>query len=204
MTTGAGKRTYAARMPPAKRRQQLLDAALMVIDEHGYEGVSMEAIARAAGVTKPVVYDLFANRNELLMALLRREEERALTQIAAAMPVEPSEDPEELLVAGFRAFIDSVAANPMSWRLILLPAAGTPAVVSEHVESGRGEVRARIERLLAWAVEARGGPVDTDFELAAQAFVATSEQLARLLLTDPKRYPSERAEAFIRGLRGSA
>src|SRR5690242_13726806 len=54
-----GRRRYAPRMAPEQRREQLLDAALSVILEQGYSGVSIEAIARAAGVTRPVIYDHF-------------------------------------------------------------------------------------------------------------------------------------------------
>ena len=95
IATRQGKRPYAPRLPPAERREQLLDAALEVLDEHGYAGATMEAIARAAGVTKPVVYDVFGKRTDLLMALLAREEARALAEIAAAMPSEPARDPED-------------------------------------------------------------------------------------------------------------
>jgi len=70
----SGRRRYAPRMPPAQRREQLIDAALQVILEQGYGGVSIEAIARAAGVTRPVVYDHFANLGRLLYALIEREE----------------------------------------------------------------------------------------------------------------------------------
>ena len=62
----AQRRRYAPRMSPSKRREQLIDAALRVIITHGYEGVSIEAIARTAGVTRPVIYDHFPNLGSLL------------------------------------------------------------------------------------------------------------------------------------------
>ena len=187
-------------MPPAERREQLLDAALDLIAEQGYGGISMEAIARRAGVTKPVVYDLFGNRGELLTALLRREEERALALLAEVMPSEPSIDPDALIVEGFRAFLESVAANPTTWRLIILPVEGTPEVVRQHVEAGRADVRNRLEQLLQWGLEARGGPAGVDTELAAQALEALGEHLARLVITDPERYPPRRVGDFVAGM----
>lgn len=196
-TASGRKRQYAPRLPPAERREQLLDAALGLIAEQGYGGISMEAIARRAGVTKPVVYDLFGNRGELLTALLAREEERALALLAEVMPSEPSVDPDELIVEGFRAFLESVAANPTTWRLIVLPADGTPEVVREHVEAGRADVRRRLEELLKWGLEARGGPSGVDTELAAQALEAMGEHLARLVLTDPSRYTPRRIGDFV-------
>ena len=55
--TGTAGRKRAAHLGPERRRPEVLDAALKLFLERGYEGTSMEAIARAAGVTKPVVYD---------------------------------------------------------------------------------------------------------------------------------------------------
>jgi AcrR family transcriptional regulator len=203
MSTGARKRAYAPRLPPAERREQLLDAALAVIAERGYGGVSMEAIARQAGVTKPVVYDLFGNLGELLTALLEREESRALAQLAEVMPAEPASDPDELISTGFEAFLGSVAANPTTWRLILLPAEGTPDVVRKQVDANRRRIAGQLEELLAWGIETRGGPKGLDVELGAQGLIAVAEHFARLVLTDPKRYTPERAGEFVRTLLGS-
>src|SRR5947209_18527619 len=80
------RRRYAPRMPPAQRREHLLDATLTVILEHGYSGVSIEAVARAAGVTRPVVYDHFPNLGRLLHALVEREERLALAQLEHVVP----------------------------------------------------------------------------------------------------------------------
>jgi AcrR family transcriptional regulator len=203
MSTRTRKRAYAPRLPPAERREQLLDAALVVIADRGYGGVSMEAIAREAGVTKPVVYDLFGNLGALLRALLEREESRALVQLAEVMPAEPSIDPDELIVTGFEAFLGSVAANPTSWRLILMPAEGTPAVVRDQVDANRRRITGQLEELLTWGIDARGGPKGLDVELGAQGLIAVAEHFARLVLTDPKRYTPERAGELVRTLLGS-
>jgi len=56
----------------------ILDAALEVFSANGYAGTTMQSVADAAGVTKPVVYDCFANRDELLLALLARNPEVGL------------------------------------------------------------------------------------------------------------------------------
>src|SRR5438034_7999818 len=80
------RRERAAHLGPERRRPLVLDAAFELFLEHGYDGTSMDAVARAAGVTKPVVYDCFASKEELFTALLQREEARVLEQIAAALP----------------------------------------------------------------------------------------------------------------------
>jgi AcrR family transcriptional regulator len=198
----APRRRYSPRMPPSERREQLLDAALELIADDGYGGVSMEAVARRAGVTKPVVYGLFSDRGALLRALLEREETRAFAQLAEVIPsgVGDELDPDQLLVDGFEAFLRSVRDHPRGWRLILLPVEGTPAVVREHVERGRRAIAEQLVALVRWGVEARGGPRGMDVELAAQAILGLGEQAARLTLEQPDAYPPERFRAFAAGL----
>ena len=71
-------RKRAAHLGPERRRPEVLDAALELFLEHGYDGTSMQAVADEAGVTKPVVYACFAGKDELFRALLAREEQRIL------------------------------------------------------------------------------------------------------------------------------
>jgi len=50
------------RVPRAVRERQLLELAEELFAERGYGGASMEELARRAGVTKPVVYELFGSK----------------------------------------------------------------------------------------------------------------------------------------------
>lgn len=200
----APQRRYAPRLPPDERREQVLDAALALIGEAGYRGMSMEAVARACGVTKPVVYELFANAGELARALLEREEARALEDLALALPaITPDSDAEALFAGGLEAFLNAVRENPARWRLILRPADGTPEMVRDHVERGRRTVSARLELLVQRGVERQGGPADLDVELTAQAIMAVAEGGARLVLTDPGHFPPERLTRYAAGLLGA-
>ena len=196
MTASARRRRpYARRLPPGQRRQQLIDAALSVIVEQGYTGVSIEAVARAAGVTRPVIYDHFPNLGRLLHALIEREERYALDQLDRVVPEDPGErDPVEVVAGGVRRFLDAVASRPATWRIILLPLEGTPAIVREHVESNRARILERIERLVRRAPL----PADLDIELTARAIHDLAEQAGRMMLTDPESYSPERYERFAR------
>src|ERR1700733_4022902 len=119
------RRPYAPRRSPEQRREHLIDAALEVILERGYARVSVEAIARAAGITRPVVYDHFSNLGRLLHAVIEREERIALEQLAQVVPVEADhEEPGELLAAGITRFLEAVSSRPATRRLILLPLDG--------------------------------------------------------------------------------
>ena len=79
------RRAYSPRMPAATRREQLMDAALDVIVRDGYRAVSVEAIVREVGVTRPVFYNVFDSLDQLLSTLLDRQEQRALAQLAATI-----------------------------------------------------------------------------------------------------------------------
>jgi AcrR family transcriptional regulator len=188
-------------MPPAQRREQLIDAALSVILRQGYGGVSIEAIARTAGVTRPVVYDHFANLARLLHALVEREERYSLEQLEEVVPSDPSAgDPVEVLAGSVRRFLDVVKSRPATWRLILLPSDGTPEMVREHVEVNRRRILERIERLVRWSIERGQLPGSLDVELAARAIRDLAEEAGRMVLTDPERFTPDRYERFVQSV----
>jgi AcrR family transcriptional regulator len=185
-------------MPPEQRREQLIDAALSVIIEQGYGGVSIEAIARTAGVTRPVVYDHFPNLGRLLHALVEREERYSAEQLLLVVPEDPGdEDPVEVLAGSVRRFLDAVTARPATWRIILLPLDGTPGIVRQHVETHRERILQRISHLVLWAVDRGRLPTDLDVELAARAIRDLGQEAGRMVLTDPERYSPDRYERFV-------
>jgi AcrR family transcriptional regulator len=193
-------RRYAPRMPPEERREQLLDATLTLIAEKGYESVSMEGVARRAGVTKPVVYDLFGSLADLLEALLDREHQRALLQLAELMPT-PAEDadPAEVLVDGLDAFLRAVETRPDAWRLSLMPIEAQPGIVREHVERDRTAVAEHFASHVRWGVESLETPI-SDVDLLVQTIIGLAEQAGRMHLDDPERYPRERLTGFAASL----
>jgi AcrR family transcriptional regulator len=188
-------------MAPSERREHVIDAALAVIVEQGYEGVSIEAIARTAGVTRPVVYDHFRNLGALLETLIEREETYALTQLAQVVPDDPGgSDPLDVVAGGVRRFLDAVASRPNTWRIILLPLEGTPAIVRDHVETNRARILHRVQELVRWAIDREALPPDLDVELAARGIQTLAEEAGRMVLTDPDTYSPARYESFVRAI----
>ena len=199
--TSSTRRPYAARVPAEVRREQLLDAAIAVIVRDGYAGVSVDAIAREAGVTRPVVYGVFDGLTPLLTALLDRQEARALAQLEEAMSDDASllTEPEEFLVNAAVRMIDAITDDPHTWRPILLAPNGTPDVVRARIDRDRERVRRQIGHLLEVGLALRGGP-KLDVEIVSHALVAVLEHFGRLLLEDPRRFETDRLVAAIRGL----
>ena len=69
------------RMPAAERREQLLAVALDVFAREGYHQTSMNDVAEAAGITKPVLYQHFESKRELYLALIEDAGARMLEVI---------------------------------------------------------------------------------------------------------------------------
>ncbi len=203
--SGTTRKRYAPRMAPAQRREQLLDAALEVVLEQGYAGVSIEAIARTAGVTRPVIYDHFANLGALIHALIEREERYALAQLAEVVPGPDSSRPADLgtvLADGLPSFFDALLHRPATWRIILLPLEGTPRLVRQHVEANRALVLARFEDVMRAAMRAGELSSELDVELAARAVMGFAEDAGRMVLTDPAGHAPDRYVAFVQMIAG--
>ncbi|MEU3764789.1 TetR/AcrR family transcriptional regulator [Amycolatopsis keratiniphila] len=77
------------RLSKQARREQLLDVALTIVRANGADGLTLPTLAEAAGVSRPVVYDHFASRPALLLALYRRLDERHRAAIARALEQAP-------------------------------------------------------------------------------------------------------------------
>lgn len=194
------RRPYAARVPADVRRQQLLDAALQVIVRDGYDAVSIDAIAKEAGVTRPVVYGVFDDLRALLGTLLDRQQERALTQLAAALPLDPDlSDPDRLVVETVRRMIEAVRADPLTWQPILLAPSGMPEQVRSRIDGDRENFLIQVAGLLEIGLAVRGGPV-LDAEVVAHAILAILEHFGRILLLEPDRFETERLVGTITGL----
>ena len=191
------------RMRSADRRQQLLDTTLDIVVDRGFHALTIEAVAQGAGVTRPIVYKQFDDLPGLVRALIDREEDRAISQLARAIPDIPGDrDPDDLLVDGLELFLEAVQEAPKSWRLILLPPEGVPAVFAERTNRTRRNVLRQLEKLVAWGIERRGGP-SLDSELFARLLMEMAEDSARLILTQPEKFTIERIVAFARTLMGA-
>lgn len=189
------RRPYAARLPIEERRTQLLDAALRVIDRDGYDGVSIDAIAKEAGVTRPVVYGAFEGLGALLTALLDRQQQRAITQLFAALPTETATDPVAVVELSGPRLHQMLLDDPVTWRAILQSPANVPEVVRARIESDRQQVRTIIEGLVTTVL----GP-KVDAPVMAHGIIALLEHFGRLVLDDPEQYDAARLTAAARTL----
>jgi AcrR family transcriptional regulator len=179
------------RMTGAERREQLLDVTKAIVGEAGFHAVSIEAVARRAGITRPVVYGHFHDLGGLLEAMLGRETARAQAQLARILPPETWEGgPREMLLGALTGYLEAVRADPITWRLVLMPQEGAPELLHEQIVEGREAVLAILAELVRPGLAP--GRASPDPALTARMLSTLADEAARLTLTDPEHYPVAR------------
>jgi AcrR family transcriptional regulator len=192
-------RKYAPRLPREQRREQLLDAAMTVLGGCQLHELSMEAVAEAAGVGKPVLYTVFRTRGELVAALLRREHRRGIDQVRAAMPDDLTvHGPASAYTATVSAFLQVVLENPTRWRLILTMPDSAPREYRDALRTARSSILAQAEELAKAGIALTPALTPLDPVLLGHTMLSFAEMLGRLAITDPETYPRERLEEFAR------
>jgi AcrR family transcriptional regulator len=110
------------RLQVDERRRQLIDAGAELFAKHAYEEISMRDVARAAGVSKPLLYHYFPSKTELFKA--------AVAEKAAELGelIEPSGQgtPLEQLAASLDAYLSWVEDNAQTWSKLMQSAATLP------------------------------------------------------------------------------
>ena len=184
------------RVPRPVRERQLLELAEALFAERGYGGASMDELARRAGVTKPVVYELFGSKDGLFEACVDRSIERLAADISAAVHAE--DEPEARLRAGGLAFIRFAAGNRVAWDLMSM--GGSFEQKARAVRSSQAEL---IRELMAEM--ARDDVDQRELEVAAHAVNAAYEGVAHWMWAHPdvdiERIADWIAELLIPGLR---
>jgi AcrR family transcriptional regulator len=135
------------RLRAAERRAQLLGVARRLFARDGYRGASMESIAEAAGVTKPVLYQHFSSKRALYSALLANDLGR-LTGSWRRPSARPRATSERLR-RGFGAYLDFVDRHEDAFRLLFTEALGLDADFQQQVAEFRRWVAERVAAIIA-------------------------------------------------------
>ncbi len=105
-----------SRLPAARRRRQLLDVAVEVFASGGFHGTSMDDVATAAGVTKPVLYQHFGSKRELYIELL--DDVGTQLQDAVSSATAHAQHPRAQVERGFAAYFSFVASHESAFLLL--------------------------------------------------------------------------------------
>lgn len=122
------------RMTHAERRAQLLRVGRSVFARHGFESTSVEEIARAAKVSKPIVYEHFGGKDGLYAVIVDREMEALYQRVAQAIAEGSARERFERAVLAFLTYVEDEPDGfavltrdaPMTMR-----GRGMPSVISD-------------------------------------------------------------------------
>ena len=168
-------------VPAAVRAEQLLDVAERLFSTHGFGATSIDAIARAAHVTRPMIYKRFGSKDAIYLACLRRargELEAMLFEAVAAA----GGDLHAQFVAGADAYFRFVEQGPERWRVLF----GGGAAVSGDIAETAMQLHLGTERRFAQLFR-QASPDADERQLAAYAHAigGAAHQLAQWWLRTP-------------------
>jgi AcrR family transcriptional regulator len=187
------------RLPAAERRTQILHVALREFASKGYHGTSMNDVASAAGITKPVLYQHFDSKRALYLALIDEVGGEMLETIGKATT--DAENGREQTMAGIITYFEWVATHREEFILLF----GSGARRDEEFAAAVRNVERVVAEAIAPLIDA-GLDVQHQRRLA-YALVGMSEGLSRYLVSsgeqfDPHEVGTQLAYLAWAGLRG--
>jgi AcrR family transcriptional regulator len=189
------------RLPAPARREQLLATALEVFAHQGFHATSMNDVAEAAGVTKPVLYQHFASKRDLYLALLDEVGGRLLRAIAEATA--GTTDGKLRTEQGFAAYFRWVAEDHDSFLLLFGSGARRDEEFAEAVRRVEGQIADAVAPLITVDVTAEHRRTIA-YALVGLAEGASRELVQRRADFDPEvlaRQVGDLAWAGLRALR---
>lgn len=164
------------RVPREVRRRHVLALAEALFIERGYQQASMDELARRAGVSKPVVYDLVGSKEELFGSCMAASSQDLAERIGTAVAGAAEGDLEAQLRAGALAFFDFVGERRDAWAALL---SGAGAPVTAAVATIRQHQAGQVVGLLTAGAADAGVDVDpVGVEGLAHALNGAFESLA--------------------------
>lgn len=190
------QRRRSRRLGAEERREQLVVTAQRLFAERGYRATTMDDIAHAAGVTKPLLYQHFASKRALYLELVQHVSDELLSALRSAHG--RAEGPRELVERGYRAYFEMIVTHRDAFRLVF----GRHAPEDPELS---GAVRA-VERRVLEVVEAR---IPTELapehrRLLAYALMGMAEAGSRFWVDSSRDASASEADAEVLSRRISA
>jgi AcrR family transcriptional regulator len=188
-TTAGRPRTRLSR---ELRMEQTLEVAHALFAARGYAPVTMDEVAQAVGVTKPLLYNYFGNKERLYLACMEPAGDALVAAVVGA--VERTETPEAALRTGIHAFFEFVDRDRASWRVLFDETLPSEGGIARRV----GEYRARVLELVEAALLAQPSPAPPlHVEALSVALLGAAEALVRWWLRGEAMSASATAELLI-------
>jgi AcrR family transcriptional regulator len=192
----ASSPTTRTRLPREDRMEQTLEVARALFAERGYAAATMDEVAAEVGVTKPLLYNYFGNKESLYIACMERAGDALSATIAAS--VASAEDPNEALRAGGHAFFAFLDSERAAWAVLFdetLPRSGE---IAERVAAYRGEILDLVTASIMGQVPPRMRPAaKVEVEALSVALLGAAEALAHWWLRTEAISAQEAADLLI-------
>jgi AcrR family transcriptional regulator len=164
-------------MPADQRRQQLFEVARERFAQQGFHATSMDEIAEAAGVTKPVLYQHFPSKRALYVELLEETGRQLLSTLADATA--RAESLRERVELGFRAYFRFAVGNRSAFLFLLGTSLRSDPEFARIVE----EILDAAAETIATLIEIPAP--DAQRQMLANAIVGMAESVGLRVLREP-------------------
>ena len=160
----------------------------------GFHAVSMEAVAKEAGVTKPILYDHFPSKRELYLALIDADLAVLREEVHKALAAPTGN--RERIRASFQAYFDFVDEHAEGFRLLMQETVGAEEEFRLHVAEVRDQILAEVADLI---VRESLGRLDRQHaEIVALALIGMVETVAQRDPGGPSRKRHEAVDLLVR------
>lgn len=137
------------RLSADERRDQIVEAATEVFIQHGYQGTSLEDIAAHAGITRPLIYHYFRDKDALYLEILTRA--RAALDAAIIDHVPTDATPAGQLRGGITGYFEFVRDHLHLWELLFGGGTAVAGAVAQEATRQRFETSEKIALLVSAA-----------------------------------------------------
>jgi AcrR family transcriptional regulator len=189
-----GQRRGRRKVPRAVREPQMLETAGRVFATHGFHDASMDEIAEAAGISKPMLYSYFGSKEGLYFAYVDQSYRELITAIDQAVGA-AGPSPEQQLRAGTLAYYVYVGEHRHAFR-VLFREIGDPG---DELASQRHRLNRRIgaglNAILRRSADRQWLPIDV--EILAEAWSGAARSLADWWLDHPDLSAEEMTDRLI-------
>ncbi len=173
--------------------EQTLAVAHDLFAERGYATVTMDEVAAAVGVTKPLLYNYFGNKERLYLACMEPAGEALLAAVVGA--VEQTSTPQQALRSGIHAFFRFVDRDRGAWRVLFDETLPVEGGIARRV----AEYRTRITDLVAQSlVDQTSAAYRVEVDALSVALLGAAEALVRWWLRTESLSAEEAAELLVR------
>lgn len=184
------------RFPREERMEQTLKVAHDLFAKYGYAEATMDEIAATVGVTKPLLYAYFGNKERLYIACMERAGDALTTEIADA--VAATDSPGEALGAGVRAFFGFLDSDRAAWAVLFDETLPRRGEIARRVDEYRGRIAELVSgSMVEQLPQDRRDAARAEVEALSTAILGAAEALAHWWLRTEAMSAAEAAELLI-------